>query len=577
MSTPTRPVAAAPQADGAPGWLARPAVLLAFFALLFALLCALRMPLADRPIRDVDEAVSSIIASEWLQGGVPYRDAIDQRGPVTYALYALTYVVAGDHNMTAIHWALLLLIFAGCILLYRFGAALGGALLTAGGGPDLAIGPDLATGYLAALLTAIASFTYRRSQMLAFHTEWPVLIASSVGMLLLWRTLRGDERGDRVSPWLLTAAGLCFGTAFLSKQPAVFDGFAAGAFLLAWQARRHRFWSSETLARACMLAGGFFAALGLTAAYFAAHGALGDAYLYFWQYNVEHYAAVVPAADKIGGLNPFAHSRHYLTANPLLLLAGSVALVRFVVDWILRGWRAIDGRAMLALWFAGAYFGASYSGRNFGHYFIQVIAPACLLTALLLREGWLAAPRLARMAPLLPRLARAALVVAVLAGLAYPLYRFRHDMALFTWNEPARPKVAQDALVAYVAEQTAPDDRIFVWGYNPEIYVLADRRPATRFSNTNYLTGMLPWENHLPEIDTSEHIVDGGWEQLFAELAANPPELLIDTVPGNHRFYRKYPMEKFPRLAAYVAEHYRLETRILDPKNRPYYDVYRRR
>jgi hypothetical protein len=114
MSVAIRPATPAVRSDERRERIARTTVQLAFFLAIFALLCALRLPLADRPIRDVDEAVSSIIASEWLHGGVPYRDAIDQRGPVTYALYALTFVVAGHHDMHAVHWALLLLIFGGC-------------------------------------------------------------------------------------------------------------------------------------------------------------------------------------------------------------------------------------------------------------------------------------------------------------------------------------------------------------------------------------------------------------------------------------------------------------------------------
>lgn len=528
--------------------MARPAVALAFFAVLFALLCALRLPLLDRPIRDVDEAVAALIATSWLEGGVPYRDAIDQRGPVTYAIYAAAFGVAGKNNMLAVHWALLLLIFAGCWLLFRFGAELGG---------------DLPTGYLAAFLLAISSFTYRRSQMLAFHTEWPVVIASTLGMGLLWRALaRGGAR------WRLPLAGLAFGVAFLSKQPAVFDGFAAGLFLFAWQWREGRFLSRETLVRAVALAGGFFVALGACVAYFAACGALADFYLYFWQYNVEHYTAVVPVAERLRNLNPFLLRRHYLTANPLLLATAVFATLRVLWGFAARGRSAVDARWLLVVWFGGAYFGASYSGRNFGHYFIQLIVPGCLIAALLLREAWQRFPT---------RLARAVWVTAVIAGLAWPLYRYRADAALLTWSTPAKPKPEQDALLAHLAATTRPDEKIFIWGYNPEIYVLADRRPATRYSNANYLTGMLPWENHHPEIDTSEHVVPGAWNILFEELEANPPAVVIDTAVGNHRYYRKYPITKFPQLESYLAEHYTLETTIPGKRGRPYYAVYRRR
>jgi hypothetical protein len=539
------------------------------------------MPLADYPIRDVDESVSALIAVEWIEGGVPYRDAIDQRGPVTYILYALTFLVAGKHNMLAVHWALLLLIFGGCVLLFRFAAELGGERLSrahnAASGPPL----DLPTGYLAALLLAVCSFTYRRSQMLAFHTEWPVILLSTLGMWWVWRRLKDSETGALPEPKVvggLFLAGLAFGGAFLSKQPAVFDGAAAGLFLLAWQWRWGKLFYPQTLVRAASLAGGFFAVLGVCLGYFALAGALGDFYLYFWQYNVEHYTAVIPAADRLRALDPFLHRRHYLTANPLLFLACAVALARVISAVFERGRRAINTRLLLVLWLMAAYFGASYSGRNFGHYFIQILAPACLLTALLLRELWLRAGEDDREVSRAWVLARRGLLVAlVLLGLGYSLQRFGTDAALVKLRaEPPRAG-AQEALVEYVQRATGREDPIFVWGYNPEVYVLAQRRPATRYSNTNYLTGMLPWENHAPEIDTSEHIVDGGWDIFMAELDATPPVLIVDTATGNHRYYSKYPIEDFPRLETYLHQHYLYSTTVRDHRGRPYYNVYRRK
>ncbi|HEX4956347.1 MAG TPA: glycosyltransferase family 39 protein [Thermoanaerobaculia bacterium] len=536
----------------------------AFFLALFALLCALRLPLADRPIRDVDEAVSALIATSWLEGGVPYRDAIDQRGPVTYLLYAATFLLAGKNNMLAVHWALLLLILAGCWLLYRFGNELARDL-----GLDEGMGGS--AGTLAAFLLAISSFTYRRSQMLAFHTEWPILIFSTLGMLALWR---GLSRGARPRTFLW--AGLAFGASFLSKQPAVFDGMAAGGFLLLWQWKEGLLWRRETLVRALALAGGFCLAVAGAVAYFAAHGALGDFYLYFWSYNVEHYTAVVPLADRLAALNPWEFRRHYLRANPLLFAAAVVAGARAAFGLAQWGRRAVNARLLVTLWLLAAFFGASYGGRNFGHYFIQLLAPACLTAALLLRELWLAAGRAGAWRGFAPALLRSLLVVTVAVGLALPLWRYRRDLALLSFDQPARPNVPREKLLAFLAETTRPEDKIFVWGYDPEVYVLSGRRPATRYSNANYLTGLLPWENHRPGVDTSAHIVPGAWDILMRELEATPPVLIIDTSPGDHRTWAKYPVRKFPRLAAYLERHYEPVAALPDRKGRTYYVVYRR-
>lgn len=533
---------------------------LAFFALLLAVLCLLRWPDANRPIQDVDESVSALIADNWLDGGVPYRDAIDQRGPATYLIYAAVFAVAGRLNMAAVHFALLLLIFGSCLLAERFARR-------------LAPGPEGERwGLAAAVLLALCTFTYKRTQLLAFHTEWPMLPLSLGGMFLLWRAL--VPRLEGASPPAprrdLFLAGLCFGLSFLAKQPAIFDGGAAGVFLLLAAGLGGRLVTRATLAAAAALFGGFLAAVAVAVGYFAVNGALADFYLYFWSYNVEHYTAVVPYAERFAGLNPWDHSRHYLRSNPLLFAGVVIEIGR--AAWALgqrrlAGDRREQARLLLVLWLVFGYFGASFSGRNFGHYFIQIIAPSCLLTGGLVVDSWRAAPRPAW------RLALAGLVVA---SLGFSLHRYHRDMAIFAAGRERHLPVQLEDLMAAVRRLTTPADTIFVWGYHPEVYFFAPRKPASRYSNTNYLTGMLPWENHGRGIDTSAHIVPGAMEILLSELEASKPRLVIDTAPGNHRFYRKYPLKDFPALQSYLAAQYSKIDPVRDRRGKRYYDLYLR-
>lgn len=546
------------------------ALVVAFLVGLLLLLCWLRLPDPEAPIRDVDEAVSALIAEAWLDGGVPYRDAIDQRGPVTYLVYAVVFALFGVHNMVAVHWALLLLILVSCGLVFQLGRSLRPGARGA------------AVAYLAALLVAVGSFTYRRSQMLAFHTEWPMLFFDALAMLLLWSVLRGEEIQStgkaRSTGWRLVAAGACFALGFLSKQPGIFDAGSAAVFILLWRQAHGVLFHRGTVATAVRLAGGFFATLGLTAIYFAAHGALGDFVLYYWTYNVEHYTAVIPLADRLAALDPFAHGRHYLTANPLLLVGSSIAVVQASVAWIRS--RQVDGRLMVVLWFLAAYFGASFSGRNFGHYFIQILVPASLATALAVSDLWCwLAPRGPgfRHVGDLSVVARGALVVGLAVSLVAPVVRFGDEIGWRQVWKKRRVDDARERLLAAIRRHTSPEDPVFVWGYYPELYVLAPRRPASRYSNTNYLTGMLPWENHQPGIDTSEHIVEGAWDLLMTELEANRPKLVVDTAVGDHRHYSKYPVKDFPRLAELLARDYVRQTVVRDRRDRPVAALWLRR
>ena len=52
-----------------------------------------RLPFVWNPIYNVDEGVSATIGNSILEGGVVYKDAIDQRGPITYYIYALIFLL----------------------------------------------------------------------------------------------------------------------------------------------------------------------------------------------------------------------------------------------------------------------------------------------------------------------------------------------------------------------------------------------------------------------------------------------------------------------------------------------------
>jgi hypothetical protein len=42
-----------------------------------------------------DQAAFFYIAREWLLGGVPYRDMVDHKPPLIYAVYALSHLFSG--------------------------------------------------------------------------------------------------------------------------------------------------------------------------------------------------------------------------------------------------------------------------------------------------------------------------------------------------------------------------------------------------------------------------------------------------------------------------------------------------
>jgi hypothetical protein len=184
-------------------------------------------------------------------------------------------------------------------------------------------------------------------------------------------------------------------------------------------------------------------------------------------------------------------------------------------------------------------------GRFFGHYFHLILPPLCLLAApgfcRLWRAGW------SRRAPVIALCALPALFFLVLATAGRPL------AAALDEREPPYEDVA-----ARIAALTAPDDRIFVWGHSPQLYVLARRPMGTRFCTGNFVTGEspgTPTETGVWNADANQ--MPEAWEMLFDDLERRRPALLVDAAAAGWDGYDKFPIARYPRLRAYVDAHYR--------------------
>ncbi len=90
---------------------------------------------------------------------------------------------------------------------------------------------------------------------------------------------------------------------------------------------------------------------------------------------------------------------------------------------------------------------------------------------------------------------------------------------------------------------------LYVWGYRPEIFVYTGMRPATRFLDSQALTGV-PADRHLTQ---SDPVTTKGTHEARAELAASRPAILID---GLSLYNPALSMDHYPELRPWLA-HYR--------------------
>ena len=442
--------------------LRRPAAL-GFALLLLAATWLLRWPGLDKPIWNVDEAVTFTMAEQILGGEVPYRDAVDQRSPLAPYVQAAVFAVAGHWNLKAQHAVLTLMIGLTAVLLWRLASRLG----------------DGATGVAGALWFTLLCFVLPtvRDTMPA-HTAWYLIFFSTAGYWLLARSW------DQQRCATALASGAAFGLAVLAKQPAVLD-FGAALVLLALALLLLPDRRATVFRQLAAMTAGFAAPLLCTAAYFAAKGAWHDLVYYTWTYNNTLYVPEVPMSERWRTIRvPFELAQKY---HPLIVPLGCTAAVLLVgrnIGSLLRRPVKFDVLGWLILgWSAAGLVSTTLSGRGFTHYSIQLIPGLSLACGWISARIWERVRDLTANRPVLRSLA----MVAGAAAAAWVLTPLPARVKALDLPEPATDVMAQ-----LVQRHSGVEDRIFAWGYTPEVYANSRRLPATRFLYCTFVTGLIP-------------------------------------------------------------------------------------
>lgn len=480
VTDPAAPGAAAP---ASPTRLAAWAGRLPFALLVLAGALIARAPGFSRGLFDPDEAAIATMGMVVSRGGVLYRDVIDRKPPVAPLIYALSFVVTGSRHLEPLH-VLAALELAGAAWLVAAEVR-----RTAG---------TRAAWWAAALMIA-GAVALRPADAQAVNYSHLALLPG-VGAIVAAR--RGTPRSA-------VLAGVLLGLAVLTRQTWIIGLVPAGVAVWMFGGRR------------------LGSVAGLVAATLATVAAI---------------AVVVP-------FGPFVH---WTFSGNGSVLFGSVqdplgrgfrALEVFAVGHLalvaLLGWRALTRRPRgdldLWLWLIAGLVAFVAGFRYFGHYWLQVLPPLCLLAAPAV-VSW-------------RRWAQAALVILLLG----PTIAF--------WAQAWTPihgrsniDVRAFALVAEVRRQTRPGDLITVWGSFPEIYWLSGREPAGALVISDFLVGRTAGRPDGPQ--RLQDATPGAESDFLASLRAHPPVLFLDTSPGAVRKYQHYPLSLLPALARFVHDRY---------------------
>jgi 4-amino-4-deoxy-L-arabinose transferase-like glycosyltransferase len=459
--------------------------------LLVAVAFLLRLPAFFVDVFNSDETFLATQAQVIQDGGNLYEEAADRKPPLVPYIYAAGFELFDTSDL----WSVRVL-------------AMGAAALTA-----LLVAVEARRRYGrkaawgAGLLCVFALVAFAPQDGQAANFEIFMLPAMTASIVLA-------RRGKTV------AAGAAVAVATLAKQTGALTLFPV--LYLAWKARGRR-GAAESV-------GGFAVPLALVAA------ALGAGQLFYWTVlGNGSYVSVETAST-------------FVLSSFLLMSLGWVGCNLPIVWRLPAAWRerrtpSRDGRTDLDLWIwlATAVISVMVGLRFFGHYYLQLIPPLCLLTAGALARGS-------------RRIAVATIAFAAAFAIAFSAAGY--------FMRPFDPEPPYETVSRYIAAHVDPGDRVLVWGSVPEIYWASGARPATRLITTNtFLAGNHP--GRPPEDAAPEESDPQQWDWFFEDLTAHPPSYIVDTSPAEIRGAEWTPIDRFPRLEGMLQENYHF-ARTLD-------------
>jgi hypothetical protein len=294
--------------------------------------------------------------------------------------------------------------------------------------------------------------------------------------------------------------GVALGVGFLLNAKAVF--VLAACVLFAWP-------------QVLPLAAGFLIPNLVVAGGLASAGALTPYLDQAWRWPAL-YASSPLVADPVW--NGVVRTANWLGFHAVLAVGAAIFW------WRDRQWKFL-------VWAALCYAGVVLGWRFFPRYFFLLL-PA------------FAIPAARGLAGVRGRVAIAGLMVL----LAVPLVRFGPRYAsLNGWNDLAMDRDSQEA--SRIARAAAkPGSTLYVWGYRPEIFVYTGLKPATRYLDSQALTGV-PADRHLTQ---STVVLTAGTQEAREEVARSEPDILID---GLTAFNPALSMSNYPELRPMLAEY----------------------
>lgn len=497
-------------------------------SLLFGVNFLLRITTLFQQVINIDEPQYGQLAWEWMLGNPPYTTSFGDKPFFGYLFYYVILSLFGKFNLIAVHVGTTVVVTLTAVAIYWIVKK------------NLGEKRALIAAILFSCLTTMGDF-----RLISSDGESLMNLPMCLGMLLFLRALETRR-------WLhFLWTGLFIGLAAQFRYQAGIQLAVVGSYLLLYEPffvcpKEERFFAlRQGLFNTLTMSLAFLFCFGLVFAYLWWVGSWESYAFWSWEYEVDYIRVGLQT------INPWKKG----LIRTVLTILGGFAVWWAAVETVFRAWKEKSFLSepktkrlfvVSLLWLLWGYAAVTTGGRFAPRYFTQIFPPVALLAAMTFNfqlpwRRWL-------------------LIIPLLGFWIARFFAPSIYAAAGVFDyAPFQKEIGQ-----YIREHTKEEDRIFIWGWGNGIYIYSQRQPATRFMNTDFVTGRIPGSPTAYDLnfDTRFNIIPGSWELLMEDLERYQPVYVLDTAPANIHDYIKYPIAKYPRLQQYLDKNYTLETTL---------------
>lgn len=433
----------------------------AFIAII--LLLALRLPSFTRSVIDWDESIYLLVGDNILQGGIPYREIWDNKGPLLYFIFAFIIKITarsiiGLRLFTTI-WAAIT-----AFLIFLIGKKLYNKI----------------SGIFASLFFIILISDLELGG-LASNAELFFILPVLIGIyIVLFREINLKN---------LFFSGILLGLAFNIKTISIFD-FAALLFFILLTKIKKKINFLKTVNHLLLFFLGFLVPFFIFVVYFYRKEFLNG----FLSTIFNNTALFISYS-----IDPLSIIKNFIVFIYHIFIetwAVSILAIIAISGYISGLYEKNEKVKFLLIWLFFLLSGIIIHHRFWSHMFIQAIPAVCLLAGLSLAKIFTLK---------INKLTFVFLILCLSLGMIYPVrYNIKDGLRMVLYQKNIKLNDTAAKISEYLRMRLKPSEYIFVANFCPVTYFLTDAKIPSRY--INFLVLQQPLYEKMLNFDAVEEV-----------------------------------------------------------------------